>query len=49
MHMAIARLGLEHWELTSSSVLPPAGAGGAPITTLFFKRPIEEQVGHPTG
>ena len=49
MHMAIARLGLERWELITSSVLPPAGGGGAPITTLFFKRPIElEQVGLAT-
>jgi hypothetical protein len=49
MHMAIARLGLERWELTASSVLPAAVVGGAPITTLFFKRPIElEQVGLAT-
>jgi hypothetical protein len=49
MHMAIARLGLERWELTTSSVLPAAAAGGAPITTLYFKRPIEsEQVGLAT-
>jgi hypothetical protein len=39
LHMAIARLGLDGWELTSSSVLPSA-TGGVPITTLYFKRPV---------
>jgi hypothetical protein len=49
MHMAVAQLGLDGWEMTSSSVLPAASGGGAPITTLYFKRPIEDgQVGRPT-
>ena len=40
MHMAIAQLGMDRWELTTSSVLPPPSGGGAPITTLYFKRPL---------
>ena len=48
MHMAIAHLGLEGWELTSSTVLPSPSGGGAPITTLYFKRQLEAIIGGTT-